>query len=43
MWMDDYGGGDGIKIKKTMDAFLEKYKGRYELIHSKYQLAIKKF
>ena len=43
MWMDDYGGGDGIVIKKTMDAFLEKYKGRYELIHSKYQLAIKKY
>ncbi len=42
MWMDDYGGGDGIKIKNTMNTFLEKYKGQYELIHSGYQLAIKK-
>jgi predicted O-methyltransferase YrrM len=32
MWMDDYGGGDGIQIKNTMDTFLEKYKGQYELI-----------
>jgi len=42
MWMDDYGGGDGIKIKATMDQFLENYKGQYELIHSGYQLAIRK-
>jgi len=42
MWMDDYGGGDGIAIKRTMNAFLEKYKGSYEIIHSGYQLAIKK-
>lgn len=42
MWMDDYGGGDGIQIKKAMDTFLEKYKGYYELIHKGYQLAIKK-
>ena len=42
MWMDDYGGGDGIQIKNAMDTFLEKYKGQYELIHSGYQLAIKK-
>jgi len=42
MWMDDYCGGDGLKIKKTMNEFLEKYKGQYELIHSGYQLAIKK-
>jgi predicted O-methyltransferase YrrM len=42
MWMDDYGGGDGIQIKNIMDAFLEKYKGQYELIHKGYQLAIKK-
>jgi len=21
MWMDDYGGGDGIQIKNTMDIF----------------------
>ena len=42
MWMDDYGGGDGIKIKQTMNNFLEKYKGQYELIHKGYQLAIRK-
>lgn len=42
MWMDDYGGGDGIKIKNTMNTFLEKYKGEYDLIHIGYQLAIKK-
>lgn len=42
MWMDDYGGGDGIQIKNTMDAFLQKYNGQYHLIHRGYQLAIKK-
>lgn len=43
MWMDDYNGGDGIQIKNTMDKFLEKYNAQYELIHSGYQLAIKKY
>jgi len=43
MWMDDYGGGDGIQIKHTMDTFLEKYNGQYELIHKGYQLAIRKY
>ena len=42
MWMDDYGGGDGIQIKNSMDIFLEKYKDQYVLIHKGYQLAIKK-
>lgn len=42
MWMDDYLGGDGITIKKTMDSFLEEYKGKYEIINKGYQLAIKK-
>jgi predicted O-methyltransferase YrrM len=42
MWMDDYNGGDGIKIKNAMNIFLEKYIGQYELIHFDYQLAIKK-
>ena len=42
MWMDDYGGGDGIQIRNTMNGFLEKYNGQYELIHMGYQLAIKK-
>ena len=31
MWMDDYFAND--ETKKTMDSFLEKYKGKYELIH----------
>ena len=34
MWMDDYGGGDGVQIKQVMDAFLEKYTGQFTLIHS---------
>jgi predicted O-methyltransferase YrrM len=42
MWMDDYGGGDGVQIKKTMDSFLQKYEGQYYLIHKGYQLAIRK-
>jgi len=42
MWMDDYGGGDGIQIKNTMHAFLNKYTGQYRLIHRGYQLAIQK-
>ena len=41
MWIDDYGGGDGIKIKNTMDSFLRKHRGEYKLIHKGYQLAIK--
>ena len=43
MWMDDYGGGDGIQIRNTMDTFLEKYNEQYELIHKGYQLAIRKY
>jgi predicted O-methyltransferase YrrM len=42
MWMDDYRGGDGIKIRETIDAVLEKYKGQYILLFSGYQLAIRK-
>jgi predicted O-methyltransferase YrrM len=42
MWMDDYGGGNNGSIEKTMDDFLVKYEGQYELIHTGYQLAIKK-
>ena len=42
MWMDDYCGGDGISIKKTMDDFLDKYIGQFIVIHRKYQLAIVK-
>lgn len=43
MWMDDYRGGDGIKIRNAMDKFLQEYNGLYELIHKGYQLAIKKY
>jgi predicted O-methyltransferase YrrM len=43
MWMDDYGGGDGIQIKNAMNQFLEKYNGQYKLIHMGYQLAIQKY
>jgi predicted O-methyltransferase YrrM len=44
MWMDDYEGGDDIQkiIKNTMNSFLEKYRGQYEIIHAGYQLAIRK-
>jgi predicted O-methyltransferase YrrM len=42
MWMDDYEGGDGIKIKNTMNNFLKKYEGQYDIIHKSYQLAIRK-
>ena len=42
MWMDDYGGGDGVQIKNTMDAFLRKHEGEYEIIHEGYQLAIRR-
>jgi predicted O-methyltransferase YrrM len=42
MWMDDYGGGDGVQIKYTMNAFLEKHEGTYAILHSGYQLAIRK-
>jgi len=40
MWMDDYGGGDGLRL--TMNGFLEKYNGKYDFIHTGYQLAIRK-
>jgi predicted O-methyltransferase YrrM len=42
MWMDDYGGGDGIRIKNAMDSFLKEYQGKYVIVHQGYQLAIKK-
>jgi predicted O-methyltransferase YrrM len=42
MWMDDYGGGDGIRIKTVVDNFLKKYQHHCEVIHKGYQLAIKK-
>ena len=40
MWMDDYCINYNVAL--TMDAFLKKYYGKYEIIHSQYQLAIKK-
>jgi hypothetical protein len=39
---DGYGGCDGAIIKKVMDDFLNKYKGEYDVIHSGYQLAIRR-
>lgn len=42
MWMDDYGGGSKVPIRYTMDKFLEKYAGQYELIYKGWQLAIRK-
>jgi predicted O-methyltransferase YrrM len=42
MWMDDYMGGNDGTIKNTMDGFLEKYNGQYEVIHCGYQLGIRK-
>jgi predicted O-methyltransferase YrrM len=42
MWMDDYGGGDGVQIRNTMNEFLQDYEGQYKLIHKSYQLAIQK-
>jgi len=42
MWMDDYLGGDSIRIKRVMDNFLETYSNQLTVIHKGYQLAIKK-
>ena len=40
MWMDDYAGGDGIRIKNAMNSFLNEYNRRYKIIHVGYQLAL---
>ena len=40
MWMDDYRGGQ--KMSDAMDKFLEKYKGKFIILHKSYQLAIRK-
>jgi predicted O-methyltransferase YrrM len=42
MWMDDYVSGSGSQIEHTMNTFLAKHRREYELIHSGYQLAIRK-
>jgi hypothetical protein len=42
MWMDDYLGGSDDIIKRVMDRFVEDNKGRYIIIHSDYQLALRK-
>jgi predicted O-methyltransferase YrrM len=44
MWMDDYlNTSQGVDvIKNVMDLFLQKYEGQYSIIHSGWQLAIKK-
>lgn len=41
--MDDYGGNFKTNpIYDTMNVFLKKYETKYELLHSCYQLVIKK-
>ena len=42
MWMDDYLGGDNIKIKAVMDRFLQEHEGEYDVIFKDYQLAIRR-
>jgi predicted O-methyltransferase YrrM len=42
MWMDDYDGGVGGKIKSAMHSFLDTIQGHYEFIHRGYQLAIRR-
>lgn len=44
MWMDDYCGGppNDNSIQRTMNAFLKAHEGQYNLIHSGYQIAIRK-
>lgn len=42
MWMDDYLGADGISLKNCMDNTLQQYNGQFDIIHSGYQLAIRK-
>jgi predicted O-methyltransferase YrrM len=42
MWMDDYGGGDGVSIKNAIDSILLTLNGKYKLIHKGYQIAIQK-
>lgn len=42
LWMDDYLGGDGVGIKGAMDTFLAVHQGQFEVVHSGYQLAIRR-
>lgn len=42
MWIDDYRGGDGVMIKSAIDAFLTDHSGLYEVVHSAYQLGLRK-
>lgn len=44
MWIDDYKGGGGINndLQKTIDETLSTLTEPYEIIHSEYQLAIRK-
>jgi len=41
IWMDDY-LGDNSKLKKSFDQTIASLKGKYEVIHRGYQIAIKK-
>ncbi len=42
MWMDDYLGGDGIEIKNCIDLVLQKLADSIVVIHTGYQIAIRK-
>ena len=42
MYMDDYLGGNGNKIKDTMDSFIDKYKYEIIVIYKGYQLGLQK-
>ena len=41
IWMDDY-LGDNCKLKKTFDEAIASLRGKHEVIHRGYQIAIKK-
>lgn len=42
LWMDDYGGDDGIRIRKLIDSVLQRYDGQYDIIWKGYQIAIRR-
>ena len=42
MWMDDYLGADGIKIKVVIDQLYERNKHRLEIVWKGYQIAFRK-
>lgn len=42
MWMDDYLGADGVKIKVDIDSLYERNKDKLEIIWKGYQIAFKR-